>query len=66
MLVADARDVRDLASLLAEVIRRAGAAYGSPEEWRRDITVAVKIMERNHRDVTETEARETKGAGCHA
>ena len=37
--------IRDLASLLAESIRRQGAAYGSLDDWRRDITAAVKIME---------------------
>jgi hypothetical protein len=41
-----AEAIRDLASLVAEVIRRAGASYGSPDDWRRDITTAVKIMER--------------------
>jgi len=42
----EAEDVRDLATLVYEVIRRMGAAYGSPEDWRRDLTTAVKIMER--------------------
>ena len=37
--------VRDLATLLAEVIRRMGAAYGSTDDWHRDYTHAVKIME---------------------
>jgi hypothetical protein len=41
-------DMRDLASLVAEIIRKMGAAYGPPEEWRRDITKAVKIMEHNN------------------
>ena len=40
-------DLRDLASLVAQLIRKMGAAYGPPDEWRRDITTAVKIMERN-------------------
>jgi hypothetical protein len=42
----EAEDVRDLASLVYEVILRMGAAYGGPEDWRRDLTTAVKIMER--------------------
>jgi len=42
----EAEDVRDLATLVYEVIRRMGAAYGSPEDWRRDLTTAVKVMER--------------------
>ena len=41
-------EIRDLASLLAEVIRRAGAAYGSPQDWRRDFTQAVKISDSAH------------------
>ena len=40
------KDIRDLASLLIEVIRRSGAAYGSREDWRRDIMEADRIMER--------------------
>ena len=40
------KDIRDLASLLAQVVRRAGAAYGSPEDWHRDFTEALRIMER--------------------
>jgi len=41
-----AEDVRDLATLVYEVIRRMGAAYGAPDDWRRDLTTAVKVMER--------------------
>ena len=37
--------IRELATLLAEVIRRMGASYGSPEAWRTDITRAVKVFE---------------------
>jgi len=35
----------DLSGLVAETIRRAGASYGSREDWRRDFTRAVKIEE---------------------
>ncbi len=38
-------EIRDLASLVAEIIRRMGAAYGSAEDWREGFTVAVKILE---------------------
>lgn len=46
--------IRDLAMLTAEIIRRMGAAYGSPEDWRRDITKAVGIMESLSRTIDET------------
>ena len=36
---------RDMAMLLAEVIRRMGASYGSADDWRRDVTTAVRVME---------------------
>ncbi len=42
------KDIRDLAMLVANIIRRMGADYGSPEDWRLDITAAVQIMERNN------------------
>lgn len=35
----------ELATLLAGVIQRMGAAYGSPENWRQDFTRAVKVFE---------------------
>jgi uncharacterized protein YheU (UPF0270 family) len=47
MQLATSTDIRDLATLVAEIIRRMGADYGSSEDWRRDITTAVRIMERN-------------------
>jgi len=37
--------LRDLATLQAGTIQKMGAAYGSSEDWRRDFTEAVKIME---------------------
>lgn len=41
----------ELATLLAEVIRRMGAAYGSSEDWRRDLTRCVKIHEQLFRAI---------------
>lgn len=40
-------DIRDLATILAEVIRRMGASYGSREDWRIDLAKCVSIMEHN-------------------
>ena len=40
-------DIRDLAMIVAEVIRRMGAAYGSPDDVRRDFSTCVTIMEQN-------------------
>jgi len=42
----EAADLRDLASLVIEVIRRMGASYGSSDDWRRGISTAAAIMER--------------------
>jgi hypothetical protein len=42
----EAGDIAALASLVAESIRRQGAAYGSPDDWRRDVTAADKLVER--------------------
>ena len=39
-------DLRDIATLVAEIIRRMGSAYGSGAEWSRDTQEAVHIMER--------------------
>ncbi len=44
------RDIRDLASITAEIIRRTRAAYASPDDWRRDLKAALaaeksKILE---------------------
>ena len=56
------KDIRDLASLLANVIRRMGASYGSQDDWRRDITAAVQIMERaDQRSAKESESHTGKG-----
>ena len=44
----------ELASLLAEVIRRMGASYGPPKEWRRDFTRAVKVFEGTFNPLTKT------------
>lgn len=43
------QDTRDIASFIAEIIRRMGAAYGDAEAWRRDYTAAVEIMNRASR-----------------
>lgn len=40
------RDMRDLAGCVAECIRRMGAEFGAPQEWRDSITRCVKIEER--------------------
>ena len=42
------KDIRDLAELVADIIRRMGASYGTPRDWRQDFTRAVKIMEKAH------------------
>lgn len=39
-------EIIELATLIAETIRRMGAAYGSADEWRRDVTRAVRVAER--------------------
>jgi hypothetical protein len=41
--------IRDLSSLIGEVIRRMGVSYGP--DWQHDFTRAVKIMERATREV---------------
>jgi hypothetical protein len=48
--------IRDLASLTAEMIRRMGASYGSAEEWREGITLAVRIMERASVEASRADA----------
>jgi hypothetical protein len=45
------KHISDLAVLVAEIIKRMGAAYGSPDDWRRDITTAVKIYEGISQDI---------------
>ena len=49
----DRADIRDLASLLAQTIRRMGVAYGDPEDWRGAITALVHIATRQHRRLVE-------------
>jgi hypothetical protein len=39
------KQIQELATLVAEIIRRMGASYGSAEDWRADFRRAVKIME---------------------
>ena len=63
--------IRDLASLMAEMIRRMGASYGSAEEWREGITLAVRIMERAsveasraEEDVNENPPEGWEECGC--
>jgi hypothetical protein len=43
--------IRELADLTAELIRRAGTAYGPSEDWRNGFTRAVKVSESMSREL---------------
>lgn len=54
----NATHIRDLASLVAGIIQRMGASYGSGDDWQRDFIVAVKIMEQANVEVVKQTQKE--------